>query len=95
MSNVKLRPYLTLEEIKYISDTLSDKIDPTAVAIRRNFAQIIMKYDAGFIKGSYIPSPRESTLQKLGAHSEELNYLSGNMTPEQEADYERKLLEGD
>ena len=94
--NIKVRPYLSVSELKYISEKLSSDISPIAVRIKTNLAQIILKYDAGFIKGSYTAKPRASISDNLGFNSdlEESRYLNGEMSAEESEAYELKLLGG-
>lgn len=91
-SNVKLRPYLSVAEINHILEKLRDDTSTIGVGIRKNLSLLSLKYDGGYSRGSYTPSPRQSTLEKLGAHTDELRYLNGEMSAQEEAEYESNLI---
>lgn len=88
-SSIKLRPYLSITECKLILSLLPE----SEKELREKFSVLLLKYDAGFIKGSYISNPRKTTANNLGFTDEdELRYLAGEMTEEESAAYEAALL---
>ena len=99
MSNTKYRPYLSISQVSYLKGLIEK--DDTALKqtvgldLMQQFTLLEIKAGIGAIKGSYVPKPRETIESKLGLAPEDENrYLSGDMTPEEEASYEAKLLGG-
>ena len=88
-SNIRVRPYLSIEECR----TILSCIPESEKELREKISILLVKYDAGFIKGSYEARPRASVVSNLGFDSDaESRYLSGEMTPEESAAYEAALL---
>lgn len=88
-SNIRVRPYLSIEECR----TILTHIPETEVELKEKISILLVKYDAGFIKGCYEAKPRASVVSNLGFDSDaESRYLSGEMTPEESAAYEESLL---
>lgn len=88
-STIKIRPYLSIAECKLILSLLPE----TEKELREKLSVLLLKYDAGFIKGSYISNPRKSIADNLGLTSEdERRYLAGEMTQEESILYEMTLL---
>lgn len=88
-SNIRVRPYLSIEECR----TILTHIPESEVELKEKISILLVKYDAGFIKGSYEARPRASVVSNLGFDSDaESRYLSGEMTPEESAAYESALL---
>lgn len=88
-SSIKLRPYLSIAECKLILSLLPE----SEKELREKFSVLLLKYDAGFIKGSYISNPRKTAADNLGfTNEDERRYLAGEMTPEEAVIYEAALL---
>lgn len=88
-SSIKLRPYLSIAECKLILSLLPE----SEKELREKLSILLLKYDAGFIKGSYISTPRTKVTDNLGfTNEDERRYLSGEMTPEESTLYEISLL---
>ncbi len=94
---MKYRPYLTLPQIEYILMRIADHQDPEAIQIRLALQPLLFKASVGAVKGSYQPTPRKDLKDKLGftyQDEREAKYLNGEMTPEEEAEYEASLMKG-
>lgn len=88
-SNLRVRPYLSIEECR----TILTHLPETEVELREKISVLLVKYDAGFIKGCYEARPRSTVVSNLGFDSDaESRYLAGEMTPEEAAAYEAALL---
>jgi hypothetical protein len=87
-SQIKLRPYLSIAECKLILSSLPQEESE----LRDKLSILLLKYDAGFVKGSYVSSPRKTHEENLGFSESDL--LSGNLTPEQELELTNKLMRG-
>lgn len=92
----KYRPYLTLSEIQYILSKLSEfPNDLEANQICANLNLLIFKANSGKATGSYTPSVRKGIKDKLGfsfQDEEEMRYLNGEMTPEEEIEYSNRVM---
>lgn len=91
--NPKLRPYLSVTEIESILTLTQSSTDPIHKSIHRTLSQSILKYSAGFTKGSYVPSPRPTLGSSLGLDAE-LRYMNNEMSEEEEREYEANLMRG-
>ena len=93
----KFRPYLTQHQMEFILMRLAESQDAEANEIRTAFNLLLVKIGAGIATGSYSPSPRKGVKDKLGftfQDEQESKYLNGEMTPEEEAQYEAELIKG-
>lgn len=90
-SHLKFRPVLTLGQIQYLA-TLVDQYSetPIAVSIKRILVPLIAKIEVGAINPAYKLS--ETHAIKLSEAALRKDYESGAMTPEQELEYEAKIL---
>ena len=97
---VKLRPYLTVEEIQSIVKLIDETPDATAAdpylkSARRTLVAAAIKVNNGLVTGSYTERKRPSMEEKLGLadqSSKEVRYLAGEMSPEEEAEYVSNLV---
>jgi hypothetical protein len=92
-NKIKLRPYLSVTQCKYLVGLLSENAEPAAKSIHEMLRQTLLKYDAGFVVGSYTAKPRATLADKLGLQAdEEARYLAGEMSEEEEASYLTELM---
>ena len=93
--SAKYRPYLSLEQIEYILTKLAEDQDILASQIKSALQPLVFKASVGLATGSYKPRARVGVKDKLGFSTSDLDesrYLNGEMTPEEEAEYEKKLM---
>lgn len=98
----QFRPYLTSSELAHILTLLtisSEKGVPESTSLLKKLKVFAFKIQNDLINPSSILSstPRNSpnSLESLGSSIEETRYLSGELTPEEEAEYLTKLMAGD
>lgn len=100
IDRIKLRPYLTVGQIRFLLQIIAEREDshlPLPRGISATLQTAIIKYDAGLISGSYTSRPRESLSDKLGlgvSDGEEARYMSGEMSEEEAAAFELALMKG-
>lgn len=94
--STKYRPYLTSKQLHFILsciETAGRDEEPEALQIQASFHKILALESVGAIKGSYVPTPRQSVADKLGlVDPDETRYLNGEMTPEEEIEYQNKIM---
>lgn len=89
------RPYLTAEEIATILANSELKEDKVNKSICSKMKLLSLKIEAGIIRECYVTNPKPTTLEKLGGTSpDEVRYLNGEMSPEEEEQYLDKLMKG-
>lgn len=98
-SNQQFRPYLTAAELSHLLTLLTlsaEKGVPASTALLKKLKVFAYKIEHEIISPSATlsTSPRTSanSLESLGASVDETRYLSGEMTPEEEAEYLIKLM---
>lgn len=87
--NLKFRPVLSLEQINHIIDAMTHS-DPLTISIRRVLIPLVAKIEVGAISPAYKLS--ETHALKMAESDANKRYQSGEMTPEEEAEYEAKIL---
>ena len=94
MATLKFRPVLTISQISYILDLTShnpDKRDAGKDAeLKKVIVPLLAKINVGAITPSYSISP-ETEKKKIDLEMR-ARYNDGLMSPEEEAEYESKIL---
>lgn len=99
-STAQFRPYLTSSELAHILTLLtisSERGVPESTSLLKKLKIFAFKIQNDLVSPSSILSstPKLGTLESLGSSIEETKYLSGELTPDEEAEYLTKLMAGD
>lgn len=86
--NLKFRPVLTLAQIEHISEIMDDS--ELGKSIKRVMIPMLAKIEVGAINPAYKLS--ETYALKLSERSERERYENDMMTPEEQLEYENKIL---
>lgn len=87
---IRLRPYLTPDQINFILDTIEPIESGLKRSVEKALKRTLLSYNAGLTQPAY-QIKKLSVEESLGLSQDDL--LSGNLTPEEEAELTRKLME--
>lgn len=88
-TKIRLRPYLTPDQIAYILDMIEPDNSGIKKSVEKALKRTLLSYNAGLSSPAY-QIKRMSVEESLGVSPDDL--LSDNLTPEEEAELTRKLM---